>query len=554
MATLRFYRRLRAARRVSQGVCLVLFLFLLLKTGIDALSAAEELPRITAPVGIFLEIDPLIALMSVVSGHVLYRNLVWALALTVATILLGRFFCGWICPMGTLNHMLGAIRRGRTRGKRLLDANRYKPYQRWKYGILAAMLGLAALTSLQAGMLDPIALLTRSLALTAIPGWNVAMHQAVAWPATEGGWLHPAAPAVSAVAQLLVTRIKPVYFQGGMLIALLFAALLFANRFIARFWCRGLCPLGALLGVFARFSLLGMEKHPSRCTDCNRCALNCQGGDDPQPGYTWRQSECHLCMNCVADCPEAGIDFRLLPSLAHTRQQPDIARRTVIASIVAGAAAVPLLRAEPIVKKGHDPALVRPPGSVGEADFLARCVRCGECMNVCPNNALHPTFGQAGLEGIWTPMLQPRIGYCEPTCVLCSQVCPTGAIDEITETEKAWVPVKGQEKTAGPPLRIGTAFYDFGRCLPWAMAVPCIVCEEWCPTSPKAIYFETVEAQNRAGEYVQLKRPHVDPALCVGCGACTFACPVKGSPAITVSSTGETRNPENTILLKSNPS
>lgn len=550
MQAQRFYRRLRSARRVSQGLFLLLFLFLLLKTSIDALSAAEELPRITAPVGFFLEIDPLIALVSVVSGHALYRNLIWALALAVATIFFGRFFCGWICPMGTLNQMLASIRYGRTRGKRRLDANRYKPYQRWKYGILVAMLGMAAFTSLQVGLMDPIALLTRSLSLAVVPAWNLSMHAVMAWPGSDSGLLQPLAPAVSAVAQFLITRLRPVYFQGGMLIVLIFAAVLIANRFITRFWCRGLCPLGALLGVFSRYSLLGMEKRPSLCTDCNKCALNCQGGDDPQPGYTWRQAECHLCLNCVADCPESGLAFRFLPSLADTRQQPDIKRRTVITSIVAGAAAVPLLRAEPIVKKGHDPALVRPPGSVGEADFLARCVRCGECMNVCPNNALHPTFAQAGLEGVWTPMLQPRIGYCEPTCVLCSQVCPTGAIDEITEKEKAWVPVKGQAKTAGPPLRIGTAFYDLGRCLPWAMAIPCIVCEEWCPTSPKAIYFETVEAQNRAGEYVQLKRPHVDPKLCVGCGACTFACPVKGSPAIYITSVGETRNPENTILLE----
>lgn len=172
-------------------------------------------------------------------------------------------------------------------------------------------------------------------------------------------------------------------------------------------------------------------------------------------------------------------------------------------------------------------------------------------MNVCPNNALHPTFLQAGFEGIWSPILVPRIGYCEPTCVLCSQVCPTGAIDEISEEEKAWVPVKGQEKTMNPPIRIGTAFYDFGRCLPWAMATPCIVCEEWCPTSPKSIYFEEAEVQNQKGEYVPVKRPHVDPKLCIGCGACSYACPVKGSPAIYVISVGETRNPGNSILLKS---
>ena len=554
MKSFKTYRTLRNARRVSQGVFLALFVFLLLKTSIDGIAAPGALPSISAPVGFFLEIDPLIAIFTVLTTHELYRNLLWALPLIALTMLFGRFFCGWICPMGTLNHMIASVKSSRLKGKKRLDANRYKPYQRWKYGVLAVFFGAALFTSLDVGLLDPIALLTRSMSLAVVPAYNTGVR-ALAAAASSGtfGFATPLMDGVGFVLQHLVLRAKPVLFQSALFIGLLFAALLAANRIITRFWCRGICPLGAMLGLLSRFSLLGMQKHPSLCTDCNRCALDCQGGDDPQPGYQWRQSECHLCLNCVADCPEAGIEFTLYPDMADTRSGADITRRTVITSAVAGLAAIPLMRAETGFSKGGDPSLVRPPGSVGEKDFLSRCVRCGECMNVCPNNALHPTFMQSGFEGIWSPMLVPRIGYCEPTCVLCGTVCPTGAIDEITEKEKAWVPVKGQHKTERPPLRIGLAFYDFGRCLPWAMATECIVCEEWCPTSPKAIYFEQVEVQNRKGDFVMLKRPHVDPQLCVGCGACTYACPVKGQPAIYISNVGETRNSANSILLKSKP-
>ncbi len=167
-------------------------------------------------------------------------------------------------------------------------------------------------------------------------------------------------------------------------------------------------------------------------------------------------------------------------------------------------------------------------------------------MKVCPNNSLHPTFTEAGVEGMWTPMLQPALGYCEPSCVLCSEVCPTGAIWKITPKEKGWVVGVGE---GGKPIRLGTAFYDRGRCLPWAMATDCIVCEEWCPVSPKAIYVEEAQVIDSEGKVKTLKQPRVDPQRCVGCGACEYACPLQEHPAVHVTSIGESRSSANQILL-----
>src|SRR5690606_24651460 len=148
--------------------------------------------------------------------------------------------------------------------------------------------------------------------------------------------------------------------------------------------------------------------------------------------------------------------------------------------------------------------------------------RCAECMKVCPNNALHPALFEAGPEGMWTPLLIPRIGYCEHSCVLCGQVCPTGAIQQMEGERKL-----GSGRKA---IVIGTAMCDSGGCRPWAMATPCTVCEEFCPTSPKAIWVEEVDAPKRGAvaqvgqpdsqETIRVKRPHVDPSLCIGCGAC----------------------------------
>jgi ferredoxin len=325
----------------------------------------------------------------------------------------------------------------------------------------------------------------------------------------------------------------------------LFIAILAVSLRVTRLWCRAICPLGALLGAVSRWSVLGLHKDESNCDNCNRCLLHCQGGDDPIGGVPWRKAECLMCMNCVGSCPHDGLVFRFFRKEREVAS-PDLGRRRTITGLAAGAAIVPLMRANTGLGKSRNERLLRPPGSLNESDFLSRCIRCGECMKVCPNIALHPTLDQAGLEGLWTPTLVPRIGYCEPSCVLCSEVCPTGAIWQITPKEKGWVVGVGQQSQ---PIRLGTAFYDRGRCLPWAMAIDCIVCEEWCPVSPKAIYVQEAQVIDSAGNTKTVKQPRVDPSRCVGCGACEYACPLQEHPAVYVTSIGESRSPNSQILL-----
>ena len=547
-------RTARNLRRTSQVVFFFIFLWLVLKTTFDVDFSPAEVSEIQLPypVSVALEFDPLAALMTLLASGTLYQGLLWSLVILIPTIFLGRFFCGWVCPLGTLNHWVSGLKSERKarKGKKLLDSNRYKPYQRIKYYVLVFLLGTALLGSLQAGLLDPLPLLARSLGTAVLPTLHTgALAMTEAARNTGIGPVEWVAEGLYDVLDVAVLPFRQAHFQGVLLIGFLFGAILVLNRVFTRFWCRGVCPLGALLGVFSRFAIFGLQKDEEACGGCNKCLLACQGGDNPIVGEKWHQPECHLCLNCQASCPDGALKFRFFPKQGTTRENPagtqkvDVTRRKVLASLAAGMAAIPLLRSGNAFAAKHSPRLIRPPGSLDEAGFLERCIRCGQCMRVCPNNALHPTLAESGFEGLWTPYMIPKIGYCEPTCTLCGQVCPTGAIQELTLQEKV-----GSDD--GPPTRMGTAFFDRGRCLPWAMATPCIVCEEWCPVSPKAIYLKEETVLNREGHEVSVLRPHVDPALCTGCGACEYACPVFDRKAVYVTSVGESRSEENQLLLE----
>jgi len=548
-------RTVRNLRRISQTAFFLIFCWLILKTNFEVDLSPADASQITLPypVSIALQFDPLSALVTLLANGTLYKGLLWCLVILIPTIFLGRFFCGWVCPMGTLNHWISEIpseRLGR-KGAGKIASNRYKPYQRIKYYILfvglAAALGGAAFVT----VLSPLPFMARSLGTFVLPSIHTAALGLTDW---FGGLIpHPAVgKAVRAVYDLFALAFLPFrqnFFHTVVTIGVVFIVVLMLNRVFTRFWCRAICPLGALLGVFSRYSIFGLAKDESTCDHCGLCNLHCQGADNPDVGARWRSTECHLCLNCQAICPHDSLKFTFFPNLEGTRENPalipkvDVTRRKVLVSAAGGFAALAMFRASDLHADDGNPVLVRPPGSASEDDFLARCIRCGQCMRVCPNNALHPTLLEAGLEGLWSPYLIARIGYCEPTCTLCGQVCPTGAIVELTQKQKV-----GDKET--PPNRIGTAFVDRGRCLPWAMAKPCIVCEEWCPTSPKSIFLEETTVFDSRGQAVPVKLPHVDPELCTGCGACEYACPVADKAAIRITSVGESRSAENQILLQ----
>ncbi len=546
------YATLRRVRRSSQVVFLLVFVLLLLRTefrGSFQSSGAEI--HLGYPVRLFFELDPLVGISNALASGALYRGLLWSLLVIIPTLFLGRVFCGWVCPMGTLNHFFGSLKSETKRGKKLIESNRYKRWQTTKYYILIATLVAALLGTGVVGWLDPFSFLTRSFGLSILPAFNYLVNASLKAAETGNssssvvvivgriaGVLHAVLGAAGA--QLPATSLPAgavhwaaVHLHTGaefsrdpLFLPRTLSAGSVAGRAVAVVGPRSAKTRGGLRQLQPMFVALSGRRRSDR-------------------GVPWRKAECHLCLNCIGECPHQGLEFKFFPQ-GQTVVGPNLARRKALTSLATGVAVIPLLRSTTAFAAEKDERLVRPPGALEESDFLARCIRCGECMKVCPNNALHPALTEAGLEGIWTPVVVPRVGYCEPSCVLCSEVCPTGAIWETTPQSKGWV-VDLTSDTK--PIRIGTAFYDRGRCLPWAMATECIVCEEWCPTSPKAIYFQVAEAIDAKGQVKMLKQPRVDPERCVGCGACEHVCPLQDRPAVYVTSIGESRSKTNQILL-----
>jgi polyferredoxin len=453
---------LKRSRIISQSVFFALFVFLLMKTEYHG----EDV--IAYPAKVFLELDPLILITTFLASHTVAAGLFLGLIFVVITLVLGRVFCGWFCPLGALNDFVGSFKKKRVQKETKLDKRMVK----FKYYVLVGILLASVLGFHFVGVMDPISLTVRSFAVAIAPAFDYVIHGFFdLLYRTDIDWVIAVSePAYGWLRANVISFEQPAFLQGGF-IGVLFITILLLNFVRRRFWCRFLCPLGALLGLLSRFSLLNHKLNEESCDDCKLCLTTCAGGARPNAeSGEWRGSECVMCMSCESICPQQAIQYQFGKPNPQERRT-DLKRRYLLGAGAAGLAGLAVFRVSP--GRAHaDPLLVRPPGSVEENEFLRRCVKCGECMKVCITNGLQPTLFQAGFEGMWSPVLVSRLGYCEYNCTLCGQVCPTDAIVELEPEVKR-------------NTKIGLAFFDKNRCLPYAFQLDCIVCEEHCPTDPR---------------------------------------------------------------------
>ena len=513
------YRVIQILRIISQALFFILFFYLLLQThfpGKDYIRNVE----------IFFHFDPLIALTTIIAARAVFASFVFAAFTIILTFVFGRFACGWVCPLGSIHQFFSFI----FKKSKLLKPKKIKnKLPTLKYYILILILVGAVFSLNLVGIMDPFSLLYRSFAVAVFPVLNHTFSNILSL-LYQAEFYSVADP----IAQFSATLdINPVFAQA-FFIGSLFLAVMLLNMHRERFWCRYLCPLGALLGLFSRWNILKLTIDPKKCIECNLCTIHCETQANPFPNDEWKSSECIYCFTCSAICPTNAIQFPLRPG-PEKIEKIDLSRRKLILTSLVSVIAAPFFRLSPKSARASE-KLIRPPGALPEKQFLEKCVKCGECMKVCPTNAIQPVLTEAGPEGLWTPMLVPEIGYCEYYCSLCTQVCPTGALKELTVPEKTQV-------------KIGTSWINKNRCIPWKFGDPCIVCEEHCPVSPKAIKLIKTEVNTPEGEIKTPLAPVIDTELCIGCGICENKCPVVDKPAIYVTSVGESRSDENQLKL-----
>ncbi|MCE5197636.1 MAG: 4Fe-4S binding protein [Armatimonadota bacterium] len=501
-------------RRVVQVIAFAVFTGLFLLTiGKYDFAAQGTVLKSRAPIDLFFKIDPLVGITTMVAARkVIHALLIYALPIVLLSIFAGRFFCGWLCPLGTALDVTDAV----FFRKRKPGCTGVRQVWRTKYYVLLGVLVAAAFGSQLAFLLDPITIITRAFTLALFPIVQLTSQ-------SLGGldFVSEHLPFISH--NSYIPSDVQYFYRLNFFAAVIFIAILAANSLSRRFWCRNLCPLGALLGLLSRFSLI-KRVVKSDCAHCGKCVPDCKMGAIMENPTDYRAPECVYCYSCTGVCPKQSTTIVPTIRTEGYHGELDLNRRRTLQAFGIGALAAVLGKTNADAKtdrtgrvKVSSAQLIRPPGALPEDEFVDRCVRCSECMKICPTNGLQPALTEAGLEGLWSPVLVPRMGECTQQCNLCSKVCPSQAIQPFDISEKAHI-------------YIGRAVIDRSQCIAWNSNRQCLVCDEHC--SYHALHWKEVDG---------VRRPFVEEHKCVGCGICENACPIQPHAAIKVYSLGDRR-------------
>ena len=418
-----------------------------------------------------------------------------AAMLALGALLSGRAYCSVLCPLGTFQEAVW-----RCGGRRLSGYTPGSPARYWTL-VLVLAAGAAGMAAIPA-LLDPYAAFGRGVTQ-------------LLRPVLAGG--------IDGLAGFLenlglfgvISRAGRIPFVPGLFwsTAVFFLALTLWSLRKGRPFCGTLCPVGTFLGLFSRSSLLSVRFSGESCTGCGLCGAVCPQECISVKERTVDADRCVLCLRCVSACPGGAL------ALAFGGGGESLSRRGLLRAVAGTAAALGLAlwsgRKDGTVPAGassRDEKLsISPPGSKSRGNFTKKCVACTACVTACPAGILRPSLGEWGAEGVFQPVLDYRLGYCQYGCTACGDACPTGAIESLEQGEKQLV-------------SIGKARFLRRNCIVRKHGTACGACSEHCPTQAMRM------VPFRGG----LTIPELDPAICLGCGACEYACPAEPK-AVSVS-------------------
>ncbi len=442
------------------------------------------------------------------------------IVVVLLTLLFGRVYCSTLCPLGTLQDVMRFVVR---RKQKRPGFQFSEPHNGLRYSILVlTVLLLLSGSGLLLNLLDPfssfgristnlfrpVVLFLNNLAAVILEQWGLYTLPRVRWAVFASG-----ATSVSMATLLLV-------------------AWLAATR--GRLYCNTVCPVGTLLGIFAKISRLRITIDQDSCKGCKVCEDVCKAGCIDSRQKTVDSSRCVSCYNCLAVCQRNGLRFENKWRRRPPTVQPNQERRQFLVNsgvFLLGLAGAPeptkvIIQSKPTTIPPKVLCPVSPPGSGSIANFTATCTACHLCVSACPSRVLVPSLFEFGLNTIMQPRMNFDSGYCNYDCTICLSLCPSGAI----------LPLGVEQKKR---TQLGVAKFIKENCVVFTDNTTCGACSEHCPT--KAV--DMVPYANPANK--DLKIPEMKPDYCIGCGGCEHACPTKPYKAIFVDG-----NPEHKLAQK----